>query len=177
MQSEESFDSGPVESAGVAINKKHASQTVVLTSPQLDPSPSSLKTTPSPSLSKRERDRINNLAQKEMRMEEAGVTRLKYMQRIAEALEATKVVEVRDSQGNVKYETVPDVARNQWGVEMAAKLYGDMIERKELSHDLSEGALERFKKLSVAELKARALELVAGRPVSRLPVIDVEGGT
>lgn len=118
-------------------------------------------------------DKINNLVQKETNLAKAGVTRYKYMMRIAEALDAVKTVEYRDSQGNVKYRQEPDVARNQWGVEQAAKLYGDMIERKEIEHDLGDKTLEKFKSLSVAELKARAADILLGKPVSRLPVIDV----
>lgn len=128
-------------------------------------------------VTKRTLDRINNLVQKEESLSKAGVTRYKYMLRIAEALDAVKVVEYRDSSGNVRYRNEPDVARNQWGVDQAAKLYGDMIERKEIEHDLGDKTLDRFRSLSVAELKARAADLLLGKPVSRLtplgPVVDI----
>lgn len=118
-------------------------------------------------------DKINNLVQKEINLSKAGVSRYKYMLNIAEALEALKWVDQPDEQGNIKRVQVPDVARRQWGTEMAAKLYGDMIERKEIEHDLGDKTLEKFRSLSVTDLKARAADLLLGKPVSRLPVIDI----
>lgn len=118
-------------------------------------------------------DKINNLVQKETNLSKAGVTRYKYMLVIAEALEATKMGDVIDEQGNVKREMIPDIARRQWAAEQAARLYGDMIERKEIEHDLGDKTLERFQRLSVNELKARAAEIIAGKPQGRLPPIDV----
>lgn len=118
-------------------------------------------------------DKINNLVQKEINLSKAGVTRYKYMLVIAEALEATKWADECDEQGNVKRVKIADAQRRQWGAEQAARLYGDMIERKEIEHDLGDKTLERFRSLSVAELKARAADILLGKPVSRLPVIDV----
>lgn len=124
--------------------------------------------------SKKNIDKINNLVQKEINLSKAGVSRYKYMLNIAESLEAVKWADVPDEQGNIKRLQVPDIARRQWGTEMAAKLYGDMIERKEIEHDLGDKTLERFRSLSVSDLKARAADLLLGKPTSRLPVIDIE---
>lgn len=130
---------------------------------------SSVVTTP-----KHRREKINNLEQKEENLAKAGVTRLKYMQRIAEALDAVKTVQTNDEQGNVKYITVPDTARNQWGVEMAAKLYGDMIERKEIEHDIGETTLSRMRALTVVELKAKAADILLGKNRMGVSVEDAE---
>ena len=67
---------------------------------------------------------------------------------------------------------VPDAKRNQWGAEMAAKLHGDLIERKEIEHDIGETTLERFKKMSVSELKARASEILLGKN-STSRIVDI----
>lgn len=75
-------------------------------------------------------DKINNLKQKEDALNEAGVTRSKYMKHIAESLTATKWVEQPDAQGNMSMQEVPDVARRNWATEMTAKLKGDMVEHK-----------------------------------------------
>lgn len=105
-------------------------------------------------------DQINNITQKERRMKEAGVTRYKYMVVIAEALEATKMGDVIDEQGNVRREMVPDVRRREWGAEMASRLCGDMIEHKEITHEVGDKTLERFRSLSVAELKDKARRIL-----------------
>lgn len=158
------------KSDGVAIDNKHAYVTVVVPSNVLkeEASPSKVIETKTVAVEKgipvkSRRDKINSLEQKEARLEEAGVTRLKYMRRISEALDAVKTVEYRDAQGNVKYRQEPDVARNQWGVEMAAKLCGDLIERKEIEHDIGEDTLARMKGLTVGELKARAADILLGK--------------
>ena len=75
-------------------------------------------------------DKINNLKQKEDALNDAGVTRSKYMKHIAESLVATKWVEQPDAQGNMTMQEVPDVARRNWATEMTAKLKGDMVEHK-----------------------------------------------
>lgn len=118
-------------------------------------------------------DRINNLVQKETSLSRAGITRYKYMVVIAEALEATKWVDESDEQGNIKRILIPDARRREWGAEQAARLYGDMIERKEIEHDLGDKTLDRFRSLSVAQLKARAAEIIKGTPTNRLPPIDI----
>lgn len=105
-------------------------------------------------------DKINNIVQKETQMKEAGVSRYKYLLVIAEGLEAIKMGDVVDSQGNVKREMIPDINRRQWAAEQAAKLYGDMIERKEIEHDIGDKTLERFRSLSVADLKQRARDIL-----------------
>lgn len=159
----------PRQNDAVAIVNKHACITVVVPSNVLKEDPS-----PSKPLSKSRRDKINSLEQKEARLEEAGVTRLKYMRRISEALDAVKTVEYRDAQGNVKYRQEPDVPRNQWGVEMAAKLCGDLIERKEIEHDIGEDTLARMKGLTVVELKARAADILLGKNNNRITDIIPE---
>lgn len=110
-----------------------------------------------------EHDQINNLTQKERNLALSGVTRFKYLTVIAEALTAVKKVELPDAQGNYKWIDIPDVARRQWGAEQAAKLFGDMIERKEIEHDIGDKTLERFKAMSVPQLKARAMEILLER--------------
>lgn len=106
-------------------------------------------------------DKINHLQQKEIALAKAGVSRYKYMLVIAEALEAVHWVDEYDKQGNCIRVERPHVARRQWGAEQAAKLYGDMIERKEIEHDLGDKTLERFRVLSVDELKKKALEIAS----------------
>ncbi len=99
------------------------------------------------------------------------------MTRIAEALDAVIEYEVRDAEGNVIKKTRPDEKRNQWGAEMAAKLHGDLIERKEIEHDIGETTLARLKGLSVAELKARAADILLGKgQSSRITDIKPEEG-
>lgn len=118
-------------------------------------------------------DKINNLIQKENNLKKAGVTRRKAYSIIYEAMEATKWADVTDEQGNVKRELIADVQRRQWGAEMAIKMFGDMIERKEIEHDLGDKTLDRFRALTVEQLKAKAAEIIAGKPIGRLPAIDV----
>lgn len=110
-------------------------------------------------------DKINNIVQKETRMARVGVTREKYLRVIAESLEAMKVGDVVDSQGNVKRELIPDHTRRQWAAEKAALLFGDMIERKEIEHDIGDKTLEKFKGMSVDDLKKKARDILAGKPV------------
>lgn len=72
-------------------------------------------------------DRVNNLAQKESAMAEAGVTRLKTYRAINNLLTATKTVEeVVD--GNVVKREIPDVAANAKGAELALKAFNDSKE-------------------------------------------------
>ena len=58
-----------------------------------------------------------------------------------------------------------------WGAEMAIKMFGDMIERKEIEMDVGDKTLDRLRSLSVAELKARAADLILGKKVQ---VVDAE---
>lgn len=121
-------------------------------------------------------DQINNISQKETQMKRAGVSRYKYLLVIAEALEAMKMGDVVDEQGNVRREMVPDVRRREWGAEMAAKLCGDMIEHKEITHEVGDRTLERFRSLSVAELRERAQKIldVQGTTVKTARVVQTE---
>lgn len=119
-------------------------------------------------------DRINNHSQKESALDKAGLTRFKYMQKIALALEAVKMVKSKSPNESGQYDMVeePDWEQVKWAVEMLAKLKGDMIERKEIEYDVGDKTLERFKSMSVADLKAEAARLIAGRPTERLPKIE-----
>lgn len=119
-------------------------------------------------------DRINNHSQKESALDRAGLTRFKYMEKIALALNAVKMVKSKTENARGQYDLVeePDWEQVKWAVEMLAKLKGDMIERKEIEYDVGDKTLERFKSMSVADLKAEATRLIAGRPQERLKAID-----
>ena len=56
-----------------------------------------------------------------------------------------------------------DIDKQRWGAEMAIKMFGDMIERKEIEMDVGDKTLDRLRSLSVAELKARAADLILGK--------------
>lgn len=114
-------------------------------------------------------DKINNLIQKEKNLKAVGVTRRKAYQVIADALDAYKWTDVSDQQGNVKRAWVPDLDKQRWGAEMAVKMFGDMIERKEIEHDIGDKTLEKFRSLSVSDLRARAQAILQGKSV---PVLD-----
>lgn len=118
-------------------------------------------------------DKINNLTQKERALSRVGVTREKAYAEIFAALEATHWIDECDEQGNIKRVKRPNAARRQWGAEMAIKMFGDMIERKEIEHDIGDRTLDRFRALSVDQLKAQAAAILAGKPITRLPAIDV----
>lgn len=163
----ENFDSAlhPAKSAAVAIDNKHAYKKVVVksplnTSPETEPSPSKV-ISPIPSI-----DKINNLVQKEIALGRVGVTREKAYRVIAAALDAHRWMDVVDRQGNVKQEWVDDIEKQRWGAEMAIKMFGDMIERKEIEHDLGDKTLDRLRALSVAELKSRAADILLGKRVN-----------
>lgn len=117
-------------------------------------------------------DRTNNISQKERTLSKSGVTREKYMAVIAAALVAKKKVEMPDEQGNYRWVEIDDAARQQWGAEQAAKLFGDMIERKEIEHDIGDKTLEKFKSMSVAQLRSRAAEILLNKK-SRILSADV----
>lgn len=108
-------------------------------------------------------DKINNLVQKEIALGRVGVTREKAYKVIASALDAHKWMDVVDRQGNVKQEWVPDIEKQRWGAEMAIKMFGDMIERKEVEYDVGDKTLDRLRSLSVAELKSRAADILLGK--------------
>lgn len=163
---ENSVKHSPAKPA-VAIDNKHAYPTVVLTPSNSEASPSKRLSPPV------ERDKINNLPQKEKKLEEAGVTRRKAYAVIYEALTAVKITEYRDAQGNVKYKETSDFERNKWGAEMAIKMFGDAIERKEVEYDISDSALSKLRSLSVAELKARAADILLGKNATRIPPVDI----
>lgn len=76
-------------------------------------------------------DKINKKAMKEKAMEIAGLTQVKYMTVIAEALEAVIKVETMID-GKIEIHEEPDWARRQWGSEQCTKLFGDQVERKEI---------------------------------------------
>lgn len=124
-------------------------------------------------------DKVNNITQKEINMKKSGVTRHKYLLVIAEALEATieRKSDKPNEEGRYDMVIVPDWSRRQWGAEMASKLFGDQIERKEIEHDIGDKTLERFRSLSVAELKEKARKILDATAVttqSRLPMGEEE---
>lgn len=180
----DNFDpSNPANPAGVAIVNKHASIAVVVKDthsyhdlktkeltdaaffkPQASPSKVIGEASGSAVISPpKNLDKINNLVQKETALGRAGVTREKAYRVIATALDAHKWMDVVDKQGNVKQEWVADVDKQRWGAEMAGKLFGDFIERKEIEMDVGDKTLDRLRALSVAELKARAADLLLGK--------------
>ena len=185
MISENDLDENPTlgKSAAVAINKKHASLTVVVKDTQASPS---LGVSNIPGEEKKgginisggdilgggkNLDKINNLVQKEVALSRVGVTREKAYRVIASALDAKKWMDVVDKQGNVKQEYVDDIEKQRWGAEMAVKMFGDMIERKEIEMDVGDKTLDRLRALSVAELKARAADILLGK---RAVITDAE---
>lgn len=119
-------------------------------------------------------DKINNLIQKEKNLKAVGVTRRKAYQVIADAVDAYKWADVYDQQGNVKRAWVPDLDKQRWGAEMAVKMFGDMIERKEIEHDIGDKTLERFKALSVAQLRERA-KAILDAPVKNVSNATLQG--
>ena len=168
---------GQASQVGVAIDRKHASLTVGVKETEAspikmvsskDPSASNVISSISPT---KNLDKINNLVQKEIALGRVGVTREKAYRVIASALDAKKWMDVVDRQGNVKQEWVDDIDKQRWGAEMAIKMFGDMIERKEIEMDVGDKTLDRLRSLSVAELKARAADLILGKKVQ---VVDAE---
>lgn len=182
----------PASNKGVAIDNKHAYKTVVVHSNQKDPSYSKVipskstknyikeasgdveasiksarEASPSRVISEvaplKNIDKINNLAQKEISLSRVGVTREKAYRVIAQALDAHRWMDVVDRQGNVKQEWVADLDKQRWGAEMAIKMFGDMIERKEVEYDLGDKTLDKLRGLSVAELKSRAADILLGK--------------
>lgn len=117
-------------------------------------------------------DKINNIVQKEIAMARAGVSREKTYAVISRLLGAKKWAEVVDKQGNVKTEWVDDLDRQRQGAEMALKAMGDLIERKEIEVDMGDKTLDAYKRMSVAELKRRATELLLGKSAG--PIVDAE---
>lgn len=97
-----------------------------MTEEDLDsPAQSSLTPEPSKRLSDKDIDRINDKAQKEASLAKAGLTRQKYIERIVEALDACKVGDIELPNGNIGRGQVPDMARRQWAVEQAIKVFND----------------------------------------------------
>jgi len=76
-------------------------------------------------------DRINNTKQKESALHKAGVSRYKAFLVVARSLEAKKLVDEIDNQGNVKSVMADDVPRQQWAAEMVAKYFGDFVTKTE----------------------------------------------
>lgn len=177
----------PTKVEAVAIDEKHACITVVVpshskASTKIDPSPSSVieKRTDAEKFGAgysgfedgngniivggvKAVDKINNIVQKEIALGRVGVTREKAYRVIAQALDAHKWMDVIDKQGNIKQEWCADLDKQRWGAEMAIKMFGDMIERKEIEMDVGDKTLDRLRALSVSELKARAADLLLGK--------------
>lgn len=121
-------------------------------------------------VSSRTMDKINNLVQKESALARAGLNRPVYMAVIARQLNKKKWVDQPDAQGNIQRVEVDDDIAQRWAVDKLAIIFGDMIERKEIEHDLGDKTLDRFRALSVADLKERAAAILAGKPLPRLPI-------
>lgn len=82
-----------------------------------------------------EYDHINNMAQKEVALSTAGVTRLKYLKVIAIALEAGHYEYYVDKvDGLEKERFIPDLESQKWAAEQAAKLFGDMRDQHDHNH-------------------------------------------
>lgn len=113
-------------------------------------------------------DRINNISQKEGSLSKVGISREKYLKVIARALTATKTVKDSkpDESGRYPMIEVPDDDLQKWGAEKAMLLFGDMIEHKEIKHDLGDSTLAELRKMSVAELKEKARMILEGKVVS-----------
>lgn len=75
-------------------------------------------------------DQVNNITQKERALKRSGVTREKYMRVVADALVATKMgkADKPNERGQYDLVEVPDIERQQWGAEMAAKFFSDLKE-------------------------------------------------
>lgn len=99
------------------------------------------------------KQRINNVQQKEEAMHYLGLTRKKYMRVIIDALEAYKWADVIDKQGNVKQEWVPDLDKQRWGAEQAAKLFGDYIQHVDANVRVTHSVEELLNVFEKAKLK------------------------
>lgn len=118
-------------------------------------------------------DKINNLVQKEKNLKVVGVTRRKVYQVIADSLDA--VIEKKELiNGEYKITYTPDLDKQRWGAELAIKMFGDMIERKEIEHDIGDKTLEKFRSLSVQQLRDRAKAILEGSPVKRIAMPTAE---
>lgn len=199
--SESEFDdTDNLESAGVAISDKHAYKKVVIKPSNLNPTKNN-KASPSQMISDinpaknlkgsnmleyqagdrtaehpapaKNLDKINNLVQKEIALSRVGVTREKAYRVISQSLEAKKWTDVVDEQGNVRREYVDDLEKQKWGAEMAVKMFGDMIERKEIEMDVGDKTLDRLRSLSVSELKSRAADILLGKRVGTVVEAEV----
>ena len=106
-----------------------------------------------PLQSTQERDRVNNVAQKEKRLEEAGVTRRKAYLVIAEALEAVIKVIKRDSEGREIISYEPDWEKRKWGAEQAAKIFGDYITHVDANIKVTHSVEELLKVYERAKLR------------------------
>lgn len=70
-------------------------------------------------------DKINNIPQKELAMNKAGLNRDRVMRHISESLDATKEERQLQKDGTYKMVPVPDNARRDWAVEKSMELFGD----------------------------------------------------
>lgn len=101
------------------------------------------------------KQKINNTVQKEESMHQLGLTRKKYMRVIVDALEAYKWSDVIDRQGNVKQEWVPDIDKQRWGAEQAAKLFGDYIQHVDANIKISHSVEQLWETFEKAKQKDR----------------------
>lgn len=99
------------------------------------------------------KQKINSIEQKEEAMHYLGLTRKKYIRVIIDSLEAYKWADVVDKQGNVKSEYVPDIDKQRWGAEQAAKLFGDYIQHVDANIKVTHSVEELLKVFERAKLK------------------------
>ena len=99
------------------------------------------------------KQKINSIEQKENAMHLMGLTRVKYIRVIVDALEAYKWADVIDRQGNVKQEYVPDLDKQRWGAEQAAKLFGDYIQHVDANIRITHSVEELLNVFEKAKLK------------------------
>lgn len=112
-----------------------------------------VKSTGSSAVIMESKQKINNIAQKEDAMHYLGLTRKKYMRVIIDALEAYKWEDIIDRQGNVKMEWVPDLDKQKWGAEQAAKLFGDYIQHVDANIKVTHSVEELLNIFDKARLK------------------------
>lgn len=73
----------------------------------------------------KEIDRINDKEQKEKTLAKVNLTRERVYQKIADKLDAKKVGDIVDDQGNVKRGLIIDKESQEWAVEQAIKIFQD----------------------------------------------------
>lgn len=118
-------------------------------------------------------DRINDKTQKELTAHRVGLTREKVYKKIIEALEAEKIGDIEQANGNITRGKVPDMARRQWGVEQAIRIFQD---DKSIGVNISTGDITtNTMNIDVSKLSSTQLvDVLMGR---FKPVIDAQANT